>query len=180
MTKLTTLFGQTKVILILGLLLVINLSLFSLPGLAGSRPKILAAAPEYMVPDMKGFYSPAYIADFLTAIGPEGRQAYQMMHFTTDLAFPLVYGLLIFAGFSRMLTVGKATRSTLPLIALVPVLADLAENFSMVAITTAYPRSMPALVWMAQAFTLIKFGGIGFCMVALVFLWLRQRAKSLT
>ena len=45
MTKLTTFFGQTKVILILGLLLVINLSLFSLPGLAGSRPQILAAAP---------------------------------------------------------------------------------------------------------------------------------------
>ena len=33
-----------------------------------------------------------------------------MMHFTTDLAFPLVYGLFIFAGFSQKLTVGKATR----------------------------------------------------------------------
>jgi hypothetical protein len=177
MTKLTRFFGQTKVILILGLLLVANLSLFSLPGLAGSRPQILAAAPEYRVPDMKGLYSPAFITDFLTAIGPEGRQAYQMMHFTTDLAFPLVYGLLIFAGFCRMLTVGKATHPTLPLVALVPVLADLAENFLMVAITAVYPQAKPGLVWVAQAFTLIKFGGISFCLVTLVTLWLRGRSN---
>jgi hypothetical protein len=127
---------------------------------------------------MKGLYSPAYIADFLTSIGPEGRKAYQMMHFTTDLAFPLVYGLLIFAGFCRLLKLDDGAHPTLPLIALVPMLADLAENFSMVAITAAYPQPMSGLVWVAQAFTLIKFGGIGFCLAALVILGLRIRKKG--
>jgi len=175
MKKLAIRFGKPGVILVLGILLLVNLALFSLPALAGSQPRILAAAPDLSIPDMKGFYSPAYIAAFLAAIGPQGRHAYQMMHFTTDLAFPFIYGLFLFAVLCRQVNLGKSPHPALPLIALLPLAADLAENFSMVAITANFPAALSGLVWLAQAFTILKFGGIGLCVVVIAVLLVRKR-----
>lgn len=174
MEKLAAQFGKPRVIFVLGILLLVNLALFSLPALAGSRPQILATAPNLSIPDMKGLYSPAYIAAFLAAIGPQGRQAYQMMHFTTDLAFPFIYGLFLFAVLCRLTHLGKSPHPALPLIAILPLAADLAENFSMVAITANFPTALPGLVWLAQAFTILKFGGIGFCLVIIATLLMRK------
>jgi hypothetical protein len=151
------------------------MAMFSIPSLAGSRPRILASAPEYTVPDMKGFYTPDYVYEFLTVIGPAGRQAYQMMHFTTDLAFPFLYSLLLFAGLSLLVTQDLEVNHLLPLIALLPLVSDLAENFTMVAITASYPRFQSGLTWLGQGFTLLKFGGIIFCVVVIVFLSIKHR-----
>ena len=170
-----TQFGKPKVILLLGILFLVNLTLFSLPTVAGSRPQILAAAPKLTVPDMKGFYSPAYVYDFLAAIGPDGRHAYQMMHFTTDLAFPLIYGSLLFAGSCRMVSLAKGNKAHLPFLAVLPVAADLAENFTLAAITASFPAYRAGLTWLAQAFTLLKFGGIAACLVVIGTLLIRRR-----
>ncbi|MBG0786975.1 MAG: hypothetical protein H0S79_17910 [Anaerolineaceae bacterium] len=168
-------FGNPRVVLLFLILVILNMAMFSIPSLAGSRPRILASAPEYTVPDMKGIYTPDYIYDLLTVIGPAGRQAYQMMHFTTDLAFPFLYGLLIFSGLSLLASRDSEVRHFLPLIALLPFVSDLAENFTMVAITASYPKFKPGLTWLAQGFTLLKFGGIIFCVVVIVILSIKHR-----
>lgn len=168
-------FGNPRVLLLLIILVLINLALFSIPTLAGSRPNILASAPGYAVPDMKGVYSPDYVYDFLKAVGPAGRHAYQMMHFTTDLAFPILYGLLLFSGLCRLADLNSGIHPTLPLIALMPFLSDLAENFSMVAITAKFPDFLPSLIRLAQVFTIFKFGGIFFCLAVIVILIIRQK-----
>ncbi len=176
MQKVLTQFGKPKVILLLGILFLVNLVLFSLPAVAGSRPQILAEAPKLTVPDMKGFYSPTYVYDFLAAIGPTGRHAYQMMHFTTDLAFPFIYGSLLFAGICRMVVgLAKGKKAQLPFLAVLPVAADLAENFTMVAITASFPTYRAGLTWLAQVFTLLKFGGIAACLIIIGTLLIRQR-----
>ena len=167
MRSILTQFGKPKVILLLASLFVVNLILFSIPALAGSRPQILAEAPGYTVPDMKAVYSPAYVHDFLSAIGPAGRHAYQMMHLTTDLAFPFAYGLLLFTLLCRSANQGKGMPSWLPFLVILPVAADLAENFTMMAITASFPAYRAGLTWLAQAFTLLKFGGIAAVLVVL-------------
>lgn len=171
-------FSNPRAVLILLILVMVNMALFSIPALAGSRPLILALSPNYNVPDMKGIYTPDYVYDFLTAIGPAGRQAYQMMHFTTDLAFPLLYGLLLFAELSLLVTRNPGVSRLLPLIALLPSVSDLAENFIMVAITASYPKFKPGLTWLAQGFTLLKFGGIILCVVLIATLSIRHRKAA--
>ncbi|MDY6873579.1 MAG: hypothetical protein SVR81_06390, partial [Chloroflexota bacterium] len=103
MAKIIEKFGQRWIVLLLSGLFLLNLLLFSLPAFPGSQPQILAAAPTRQIPDMMGIYSPEAVNDFLADIGPSGRAAYQLMHFSSDLAFPLVYGLLLFALISRRL-----------------------------------------------------------------------------
>ena len=168
-------FNNPRITLVLGILVLVNLALFSLPALAGSRPKILASAPELAVPDMKGIYSPDYVYDFLTAIGPAGRHAFQMMHFTTDLVFPLLYGLLLFAMLCRLVSQQAGGNVHLPLLALLPVASDLAENFSLVMITAQYPAFHPRLTWLAQGFTLLKFGGLLATLTVIVILFSMSR-----
>lgn len=167
--------SNPRAIILLLILVSINLALFSIPALAGSRPRILALAPEYTVPDMKGSYSPDYVYDFLTAIGPEGRHAYQMMHFTTDLAFPILYGALLFAVLSRLVDVKSGINPNLRWIALLPFISDLAENFLMVAITAKYPDFLPGLTKIAQGFTLLKFGGLFLCVAVIIVMSIRPK-----
>ena len=162
--------GQKKVILPLLAIFLINLALFSLPGLPGSRPVILAAAENLTIPDMKGIYSPEYIYGFLESIGPAGRSAYQSMHFTTDLAFPLVYGALLFSLLCGAANKAHLRTRWLPFIAFFPTIIDLAENFTFVYITNQFPTSLPGLTRMAQVFTIMKFGGIIFCLLVIIFL----------
>lgn len=178
MQRALTQFGKPKVILLLGILFLVNVMLFALPAVAGSRPQILAEAPKLTVPDMKGFYSPTYVYDFLAAIGPTGRHAYQMMHLTTDLAFPFIYGSLLFAGIGRMVSLAKGNNANLPLLAVLPVAADLAENFTMAAITASFPTYRAGLTWLAQAFTLLKFGGIAACLILIGILLIRRRRSQ--
>jgi len=79
---------QKKLIIILGVLLLINTAFFSLPVLPGSLSKITEQAPEQNPSDVMIFYSPNEVCEFLKAIGPDGRQAFQIMHLTIDLSFP--------------------------------------------------------------------------------------------
>jgi hypothetical protein len=157
--------GQMKVILPLAVLFLINLALFSLPGVPGSQPKILALAEDLQIPDMMGIYSPDDVYTFLDSVGGTGRTSYQTMHYATDLAFPLVYGALLFALLCRAIDKTGTNFRWLPFIAFLPTLADLAENFTLVTITARFPEFLPGLTHLAQVFTLFKFGGIGLCLV---------------
>ncbi|MCB2209975.1 hypothetical protein KQH62_03670 [bacterium] len=178
MAKIVRYFGQRKVVILLGVLLVLNLLLFSLSAFPGSQPQILATAPTRQIPDMMGIYSPQAVYDFLTDIGPEGRAAYQLMHFSSDLVFPLIYGMLLFALISRRLLQRDRAPYQIALLAFVGPLFDLAENFSMVAITNSFPTAMPGLTRLAQVFTLLKFGGIGLSILTILVLAVRNTRRA--
>lgn len=178
MAKIIEKFGQRWVVILLSALFLLNLLLFSLPAFPGSRPQILAAAPTRQIPDMMGIYTPQAVHDFLAAIGPGGRDAYQLMHFSSDLVFPLVYGLLLFALISRRLLQRESSPRWIALLAFVGTIFDLAENFSMVAITNNYPTPLPGLTHLAQVFTLLKFGGIGLGVLIVVILAVRSTRTS--
>ncbi len=173
-TKLVEKFGQRRVTTLLAVLFIINLLLFSLPAFPGSQPQIIAAAPSRQIPDVMGIYTPQTVYDFLSAIGPAGREAYQRMHFTSDLAFPLVYGLLLFSLISRRLLQRENKPRWIALLAFIGPVFDLAENFSLVVITDRFPTSLPGLTRLAQVFTLAKFGGIGLSLLIVVILAIRQ------
>ncbi|MDY6845835.1 MAG: hypothetical protein SVP52_01710 [Chloroflexota bacterium] len=103
------------------------------------------------------FYSTEYIYTFLEDIGEQGRQLYRLVHLTSDLAFPLVYGLLFFALIHRFTQILKPSRKInaqfLPWIA---ALFDLAENFTLNHITSEFPERLIGLTMLAQFFTLMK------------------------
>ncbi|MEA3326469.1 MAG: hypothetical protein U9R53_04070 [Chloroflexota bacterium] len=88
--------GQKKLIILIGVLLLINTVFFSLPGIPGSLSKITEHAPSQDPPDVMMFYSPDEVYKFLTTIGPVGRHAFQTMHLTVDMSFPILYGLFFF------------------------------------------------------------------------------------
>ena len=104
-------------------------------------------------------FSVALVDAFLEAIGTEGRAAYQTMHTTTDFAFPLIYGLFLFALLSR-LTIKQQLPLWLPWMALVATIADLVENFTLMRLTSHYPDFQPGLAHLAQVATIIKFAFI--------------------
>jgi hypothetical protein len=101
-----------------------------------------------------------------------------MMHFTTDLAFPLLYGLLLFAALCRLVRQQTGVNTHLPLLALLPVVSELAENFSLVTITAQYPTFHPGLTWLAQGFTLLKFGGLLTSLTVIIILLSRSRKPT--
>ena len=124
---------------------------------------------------MMGLYSPGDVYDFLESIGSAGRSAYQTMHFTTDLAFPLVYGALLFSLLCQAIQKTQVKVQWLPFIAFVPSVIDLAENFTFVYITARFPAFLPDLTRLAQVFTIIKFGGIFICLLVIIFLIGKKR-----
>ena len=173
-------FRQNKLIILFASLFVVNLLLFSLPGLPGSRPDILNAAEEDVnIPDIMGLYSPQDVYHFLDSIGPEGRSAYQIMHFATDLVFPLIYGALLFTLLCRQVQKSPEKPHWLPFIALVPVILDLAENFTMVVITARFPDFLPGLTQLAQVFTIMKFTSLALCVITIIILGFTNQSSKL-
>lgn len=167
-------FGTKRCSLILGVLLLINLALFSIPGVPGSTARITASAPDQTPPDILGIYSPEVVTTFLETIGAEGRAQYQIMHLTTDLAFPLVYGLFLFSLLSRLTLSLNLRVQWIPWLGLVATGFDLAENITFLFITHRYPQAFPGLIWLAQVFTLGKFAVIGISLIMALYLWIRK------
>lgn len=181
MKSLMITFGKKKRVVLFGLLLMVNIALFSLPGLPANLSKVTQEAPEVQIPDMQFGYSPNDVYDFLTLIGPEGRQAYRWMHLTTDLAFPIIYGLFLFSTSSFLLVQVGMHTFLITLFGIFAAIFDLAENFSLLFITDRYPEFFNGLANLARIFTLgkftfmlLSFGTIGWLIVKN----LRQSGKS--
>jgi len=124
-----------------------------------------------------GTYTPEKIYQFLSSIGLEGRQAYQYLHLTTDLAFLIVYGLFLSGLISLLLHKLEKPCSVLPLFSVLAAVFDLVENFIFVYITNNYPDYPTSLVWGAQAFTILKFAMLGVSIFIVLFLLTRVLAE---
>ncbi len=159
-------FGQRKPILFLGILMVINLAMFYIPVMPGSIPNILKHTQNSSIsaiPDLKIFLDLNEIYNFLSDITQEGRYAYQIMHLTTDLAFPIIYSLFFFSLTIRFIRgkesnkIAQKSLGFLPFLALVPAGFDLSENFMLLYITKNFPKYFGGLMSAIRIFTLGKF-----------------------
>ena len=157
MKSLAIVLGQKKRVVVLGILMMVNIALFSLPGLPANIAKVIGENPDTQIPDMQPGYSVEEVYDFLTLIGPEGRQAYQLMHLTTDFAFPIVYGVFLFSIISYLLVQAGLQQFFITWLGIFAAGFDLAENFTLMYITDRFPKFLPGLVNLARIFTMGKF-----------------------
>ncbi len=168
---------KISTIRILFILFILNLGLFYLPGTPGN---ITENTQKMQMPDMQGVYSAQDVHQFLTAIGQEGRESYQMMHLTIDMIFPLIYGLL-FTGALAYLSarVKKPPRKMLQYLGLAAAGFDLLENFFLLYITGTYPALQIRATAAAQLFSLAKFSFFAASILTILILavkWLRRRS----
>ena len=157
MKQLMNYLSQKRCLIVLIILFVINSAFFFVPISPLSTIKITRNAPDIQIPDMIPFYSTEYIYTFLENIGEKGRQLYQLVHLTSDLAFPLIYGLLFFGLISRFsLILDTSSKMYTPFLPWGAAIFDLAENFTLNYITSQFPERLMELARLAQIFTLMK------------------------
>lgn len=148
---------QKRQIIILGLIMVINFILFYWPGFPSSLTALTRHLPLNRIPDIHLRFSPEQIYDFLTRIGPEGRQAFRLMHLTIDLSFPIVYSFFFFLILKCLLFNTRKAINWLPFLALLAGVVDLSENFILNYLAVQYPAFYPNLTGMVELITIIKF-----------------------
>lgn len=173
MKSLAIVLGQKKRVVLLGILMMVNIALFSLPGLPANIAKVIGENPDTQIPDMQPGYSVDEVYDFLTLIGPEGRQAYQLMHLTTDLAFPIVYGVFLFSIISYLLVETGLQQFFVALSGILAAGFDLAENFTLLYVTDRFPKFLPGLVNLARILTLAKFSFMFVSFLIIGFLFIK-------
>jgi len=157
MKQLMNSLSQKKCLVMLILLFLINSAFFFVPISPLSTMKITGNAPGIQIPDMIPFYSTEYIYTFLEGIGDQGRQLYQLVHLTSDLAFPLIYGLLFFGLISRFsIILDTSSKMYTPFLPWIASIFDLAENFTLNYIVSQFPDRLMRLAFLAQIFTLMK------------------------
>jgi len=162
---------------ILGILLLVNMALFYIPGFPGSIQAITRDYKESVIPDMRFGYDAEDLSIFLKEIGPDGRAAFQRMHLTIDLLFPLIYGLLLGLLIHRFTDQSELSGKHLYLLAFCPVIFDLIENFFLIYITNQYP-SLPKLADFVQIFTYGKFFELIFLICFIIFLGIKFKLSN--
>lgn len=148
---------QKRQMIVLGLIMVINFFLFYWPGFPSSFNALTLHLPLNRIPDIHLRFSPEEIYDFLTRIGPEGRQAFRLMHLTIDLSFPIVYSFFFFLTLKCLLSKTRKANGWLPFLALLAGVVDLSENFILNYLAMRYPVFYPNLTAMVEIITILKF-----------------------
>ncbi len=163
MGSLLELFSNKKRITLLGIFLLVNLILFYIPGFPGSIPEIKQQHSKLSIPDMKISFDANETYQFLSRVGQDGRNAYQLLHLGTDLVFPILTALFIFSVISKyvLMTQKKSGNNFsaryLPLLAFIPACFDYGENFILIYLTEKFPKRLMTLTSITQIATLGKF-----------------------
>lgn len=109
-------------------------------------------------PDLYFHYSPDQVHDYLAVLGAEGRSAYTRMALTSDLAFPVIYSTALSMALMLFLRKGLPPAGRyLSLFPFLIVIADWAENLTLVMVTRAFPARADAVAGLAGTFTALKW-----------------------
>ena len=144
------------ILVLLGLFLLFTLVIFPL-----LTSQLTQLSNGVSLIDNEFSYTPETAYQMLTSYGPQGRPLYMAITLTADLAYPLVYGLLLSLAmvyffrntFSEDSIVQGAVY--IPLAALI---ADYLENICLVILLAAFPNWMEGLAQAANVFTGLKWG----------------------
>lgn len=132
----------------------------------GALPALTVGADK--LPDMRPFgYDAAAIADYLTAIGPAGRDLYLTRQLPLDLLLPGLVCLSLILIWQRL---APRFAPALTVVALVAALADYAENAALWRVIGAGDMGWVALAsWMTElkwAALCLSFVAVGWTLVA--------------
>ena len=175
MIKITRLKAQKMIVILLAILFALNMMAFYLPLNPYNTQAIRNNAEGVQIPDIMVIYSPEQLYQFLSQIQEGGRDAFQGMHLTVDLSFPIIYSLLFFFVMQWQSSILGKQKSFLPLVSFLSGGFDLAENFTLFFITSQFPQFLPNLSMLAQGFTLIKYALIIACIILMLILFLKSR-----
>lgn len=106
-------------------------------------------------------YTPEQVYALLTSFGDEGRQAYRQFAMTSDLLYPVVYGLFFCLLISWLFRRGLVPGSPWHRLNVLPMGAwvfDWLENIHIVALLSQYPDTLPTVARMASLCTSVKWG----------------------
>ena len=115
-----------------------------------SVPYMRALAGGLPILDMRPGYTPSSAYQLLDALGGVGRSAYLALLWSVDLVLPALFGSFLSAAIRR--GAFRAGR----MIPLAGAACDYVENVLITVLLFAYPVRVPALVWVASAFTIVK------------------------
>jgi len=114
--------------------------------------------------DLQFFYTPEKAYSRVAAYGVEGRIQYRNILLTADIAWPMLYTLLLSCPISWLFKRSLAEGSKAQMLNVVPfgaLLLDLLENACIVTMLTIFPGKPTVLAWMATACTTVKWLFVG-------------------
>src|SRR5438045_1952189 len=115
-----------------------------------------AKADPGRLPDGRLWYTPAEVWQYFDRLGPDGRRLYAVTTATLDVAFPILYAMLLGVVIARLCPPGLARWAVwLPVAAAV---ADLGENAVLVWLAWTFDGKPSALAWAGAACTATKWG----------------------
>lgn len=127
--------------------------------------------------DLRFWYTPADVHAAFSATDEAGRRLFAIGHLTADVAYPLVYALLL-GGLLSALAARTGRYAQAPLLAWSGAFFDVLENLTLSVLAFAYPNALGGLAWLAALFTAAKWTAIGATFAALAWacvVWLRTR-----
>lgn len=105
-------------------------------------------------------YSTERAHSMIEGYGEAGREIYQLIELTADIAYPIVYSLafaLLILFLLKKMELGNHWLRWLALIPLVAAFADLGENISIVTMLNQFPVQSDVVAQIAGSFSLVKW-----------------------
>ncbi len=121
--------------------------------------------------DVMYAYTPAQVYELIPAYGEQGRQFYAVTELTVDLAYPILYNLLLSVLMAMIFRGAFSSGSQwhkLPLLPLASWLADYLENAGITLMLVSYPQELDALAWVTSLFSTAKWTVGGACVILIV------------
>jgi hypothetical protein len=121
--------------------------------------------------DLQFFYTPEEAYSWIEAYGVEGRTQYRNIELTADIAWPMLYTLLLSWPITWLFRRSVAEGSKAHILNVVPfgaLLVDFLENACIVTMLSIYPSKPTVLAWMATACTTVKWLFVGASILVLL------------
>ena len=116
-----------------------------------------AAGSEHMPLDLMFAYSPEQAYAQLASFGPEGRANYARSTVSVDLAYPVIYTLMLAVWLCLLLRGRNRYCSYISMLPFGAFVFDLIENAGILLMLGAYPTEIHALALVASIATTLKW-----------------------
>lgn len=154
------------------LLSIILYAIFLTRVMAPESATVSTYAGDWGSPDGHWFYTPDELYGEIAHWGDAGRAHYVDFRLGLDPVWAFVYTFFLITITSTALRSAFPAddgRQRLNLIALIPMLADLAENGLGIVIMTSYPQRLDALAWITTTVSATKWFTLVFAHLVMVY-----------
>ena len=167
------------------LLVLLLYNIFLMQVMAPHAEEMSSFAGDWGAPDGHLFYTPDKLYSELATWGDAGRQHYVDFRLGLDPVWALLYTAFLVTTISvamRRIYPPESRMQLTNLLPLIPMLADLAENFMGIALVSAFPARMDWLAWIAATTSSIKWvtltvGHLVMLVAISAAIWIALRAR---